>query len=145
MNDHKINFFGTAGIRARAGQYPLEQTTLIKIGQVLANFFIKKYGKNNKILICCDTRRSSHLIKSLIKAGLLSKQTLIYDAQVLSTPAAIYLVHELKSYDAGIIITASHNLYQDNGIKIVDRLIGNLTNLEELEISSAILDQDTQV
>ena len=136
------NLFGTAGIRAKAGKYPLDQVTLVKIGQVLASFFINKYGKNSKILICCDTRKSAYLIKALIKAGLLSNQVLIYDAQVLSTPAAIYLVHELKSYDAGIIITASHNPFQDNGIKLIDKITGNLTNLAELEISSLILNQE---
>lgn len=136
------NLFGTAGIRAKAGTYPLDQAGLLVIGQVLASFFINKYGKNSKILIACDPRSSSYLIKALIKAGLLSKQVLIYDAQVLSTPAVIYLVHELKSYDAGLIITASHNPYQDNGIKIIDRLSGNLSSQEELALSSAILQQD---
>lgn len=137
MNKPK-NLFGTAGIRAQAGQYPLDKDTLIKLGEVLASFIINKYGKNNKVLIACDTRSSSYYIKSLLKAGLLSKQVLIYDAQVLSTPAVIYLVHELKSYDAGIIITASHNPYTDNGIKIVDRNNGNLNQLEELAITSKL-------
>lgn len=141
---NKPNLFGTAGIRAKAGTYPLDQATLIKIGEVLASFFINKYGKNSKILIACDTRKSSYLIKALIKAGLLNNQVLIYDAQILSTPAVNYLVHELKSYHAGIIITASHNPYQDNGIKIIDQLNGNLTNLDELEISDAIFNQDKQ-
>lgn len=136
------NLFGTAGIRAQAGQYPLDQTTLLKLGQVLTKFFINRYGPNCHILIAGDTRASSYLIKSLIKAGLLSGQVLVYDAQVLPTPAVMYLVHELKKYDAGIIITASHNPYTDNGIKIVDRLTGHLTNHLELEISAQILNPD---
>lgn len=133
------NIFGTAGIRAQAGQYPLDQTTLLKLGQVLTKFFINKYGPNCHILIASDTRTSSYFIKSLIKAGLLSGQVLVYDAQILPTPTVMYLVHELKKYDAGIIITASHNPYTDNGIKLVDRLTGHLTNDAELEISAHIL------
>ncbi len=142
MNKLK-NLFGTAGIRAQAGEHPLDKHTLIKLGEIFADFFINKYGKNNKILIACDTRSSSYYIKSLLKAGLLSKQVLIYDAQVLSTPAVIYLVHELKSYDAGIIITASHNPYTDNGIKIIDRQTGNLPLSEELAITSQLAEKVT--
>jgi len=142
---NKTNFFGTAGIRATAGKYPLNFETLPKIGSVLANFLINKYGENPKILIACDTRVSGYIIKSLLKSGLLTKQVSVYDTQVLSTPAVIYLVHELKNYDAGIIITASHNPYKDNGIKLIDRISGNLGYEEELEISHAILNFNSEL
>ena len=135
------NIFGTAGIRANAGKYPLDFETLPNIGIVLANFFNNKYGCKSKILIACDTRASAYLIKSLIKTGLLTNNIDVYDAQVLPTPAVIYLVHEIKSYDAGIIITASHNPYDDNGIKIIDRTSGNLSVQEEQLITSQILNQ----
>lgn len=133
------NIFGTAGIRAQAGQFPLDTETLLKIGKTLASFFINKYGPNANLLIACDTRASSDLIKALIKSGLLTKQLNIYDAQILPTPVVNYMVHELKNYDAGIIITASHNPYTDNGIKLVDRVTGNLSLQEELDLSNAIL------
>lgn len=135
------NLFGTAGIRALAGKYPLDNENIYKIGTSLAAFFINKYGINANVLIACDTRASSDLIKSLIKSGMLTQKINVYDAQVLSTPAAIYLVHELNKYDAGIIITASHNPYTDNGIKIVDRISGSLSNIEELEISNMVINK----
>lgn len=139
------NLFGTGGIRAHAGNFPLDIETLPKIGVILANFFIKKYGTNAHILIAGDTRASSVLIKALVKSGLLTKQLNIYDAQILPTPVVNYMVHELKNYDAGIIITASHNPHTDNGIKLVDKTTGNLTLQEELEISNAILNQDIKL
>ena len=139
------NIFGTAGIRAKAGQYPLDSETLFQLGRVLAKFFIHKYGNDTNILIACDTRASAYLIKSLIKAGLLTSHIRLYDAQVLPTPAVLYLVHELKAYDGGVIITASHNPYTDNGVKIVDRTNGALSTLEELMISNALLTQNNDL
>jgi phosphoglucosamine mutase len=138
------NIFGTAGIRSQAGQYPLDQKTLIKLGRAISQLVINKYGKNARILIANDTRISSDLIKTFIKCGLLQKQIYAYDAQVLPTPAVHYLVHKMNLYDCGIIITASHNPYTDNGIKIVDRLNGNLENQEELFISNNV-DEDENI
>lgn len=133
------NIFGTAGMRASAGTYPLDKETVLKFGHALADFIIKKHGPKAKILIAGDTRSSTNLIKAQLKAGLLERSVLVYDAQVLPTPIVHYLVHQLKSYDFGIIITASHNPYTDNGIKLIERNKGYLSTEEEIEISQAVV------
>lgn len=129
------NIFGTAGIRSRIGQYPLNPDTLIKLGRAIAKFAIDKHGKYPRILLANDTRMSSDLMKALIKVGLLQFPVKIYDAQILPTPAAYYLVNKINSYNCGIVITASHNPHTDNGIKIVDQLSCELSEQDELFIS----------
>jgi len=113
-------WFGTDGIRKKVGHAPLTIEHLPKLGFAIGQQIINRYGPHAHLLLGHDTRISCSFIKAAIETGLLLHPITIHDAQILSTPAVCRLVKENPQMSAGIIITASHNHYQDNGIKIVD-------------------------
>lgn len=115
-----IHLFGTDGIRTIVGKFPIELPTLISLGNAIGMWINTAIGKDAKLLIGHDTRQSCSMIKSALKTGLLCEQQTIYDAGIITTPMACLLT-ENGSFDVGIIISASHNPYQDNGIKIVTK------------------------
>lgn len=129
-----MNLFGTDGIRNRFGTNPLKTENLIDLARAIYSWSITKY-ESPKILIAHDTRISSYLTKSSITTGLLEHNVSIYDAQVLPTPGVYNLVQKQKLFDFGIVITASHNPYYDNGIKIVDSQVDKLEEKDEKLIS----------
>jgi phosphoglucosamine mutase len=124
--------FGTDGIRAAVGTPPLTSHHLVTLGSALG-FWLTTYLKAQSIIIAHDTRISCPFIKAALKAGLLSFPLEVHDAHVLPTPALFYQVNQ-GIYDAGIMITASHNQYSDNGIKIFTKR-GKLTADQEQTIS----------
>ena len=129
------NLFGTDGVRSKVGNNVFVSENLPKLGNAIAKWAISKYI-NPKILIVHDTRISCSFVKSALKSGLLLNPVSIFDAQVLPTPA----VALIKNYfNIAIIISASHNPWQDNGIKIVDLAYGKLNLKDELEISGIYL------
>lgn len=140
--DNIKNLFGTDGIRNKVGKYPFTLQDLPKLGQALAIWAIEKYGSQANILIISDTRISCPWVKSSLKSGLLIFPVNIYDAGILPTPAVFYLMRKLKKFHASIVISASHNSFQDNGIKIIDSKTGKLNYIDELAISSLL---DSQV
>lgn len=133
-----MNLFGTDGIRTRFGDYPLNIDNLIDLGKSIC-LWAKSKSKLPKIVIATDTRISASLIKSLLMSGLLQYETEIYDAQILPTPVIYNLVQKQKLFDFGIVITASHNLYQDNGIKVIDKTQDKLSKDDEELISDIFL------
>lgn len=110
-------FFGTDGIRGRANTAPLDPVTLIEIGAVLGRLMRERGGIDGGLLIAHDGRRSADMIFGALSAGLCSEGVEVFDGGLLTTPA---LAHEtrLGPYQAGIMISASHNPSQDNGIKL---------------------------
>ena len=104
--------FGTDGIRGRANEN-LTVDMAYKIGQ-----YVGKTYKGGKILIGKDTRLSSSMLEAALSAGLSACGCNVYQLDVCSTPALVYLVRN-EDFDGGIMITASHNPYYDNGIKII--------------------------
>ncbi len=131
-----MNYFGTDGIRGKFGEQLLNITRLPVVGNALAQWAYKKY-KEPKILIAHDTRVSCALLKALLKSSLLQYPIKIFDAHVLPTPAVAQLLKN-NSIDCGIIISASHNAFGDNGIKIIDAKTGKLSQEDEQEISFLI-------
>lgn len=107
----KSKLFGTDGIRARVGNFPLDDRSLIKLGNSIGEIF-----RGFKILIGIDTRASGERIKELIAAGISSRAEVFY-CGVIPTPGISYIIGH-SHFDYGIMITASHNPYYDNGIKI---------------------------
>lgn len=124
--------FGTDGIRTAVGTPPLTSHDLVTLGSALGTWFTS-YLKAQSIIIAHDTRISCPFIKAALKAGLLSFPLEVHDANVLPTPALFYHVTQ-GMYDVGIMITASHNPYSDNGIKIFTKR-GKLTADQEKTIS----------
>ncbi|HTV65500.1 MAG TPA: phosphoglucosamine mutase [Bryocella sp.] len=108
--------FGTDGIRGVAGQYPLDQRTVLAIGRALGDR-LKARDAAPRVVVGQDTRESSAWISSALAAGLESAQVDVVSAGVITTPAIAYLTRA-NSFSAGIVISASHNPWQDNGIKV---------------------------
>lgn len=128
--EKKINF-GTDGIRGHADQYPFTEQTLINLGIAIALWSISKYENEPTLLIGHDTRESCNKIKKALKKGLLNFPIKIVDAEILPTPAVCQIINKSKNFDFGIIISASHNPYQDNGIKIIDAKTIKLNHKDE--------------
>ncbi len=114
------NLFGTDGIRKTVGQSPFTAHELPLLGWAIGNWLQAKYSKNIEVLIAHDTRQSADFIKAALKTGLLAHPITIHDAHILPTPAVSRLVQEHTKLLCGIVISASHNPYQDNGFKIFD-------------------------
>ncbi len=130
------NLFGTDGIRAIVGNEPLTASTLPIIGHAIALWAKKKYKMHPSILLAHDTRSSCYFIKATLKSGLLRHTIKLYDVLAVPTPTACLLIRENKLFDCGIIITASHNPYQYNGIKLIGSNGNKISTADEEEITS---------
>ncbi len=130
--------FGTDGIRGVAGQYPLDTDTVFRIGSALAHH-LKAKGPV-KVVIGQDTRESSEWIADTLTAGLESADATAVSAGVVTTPAIAYLART-EGFAAGIVISASHNPWTDNGIKIFGHDGFKLPDATELEIEKEIFSQ----
>ena len=125
--------FGTDGIRARAGQFPLDAATLPAIGQALG------LELGCKIIVGQDPRASSPWILERLKEGLEGTNASIVDAGVLPTPAIALLTQQTDAA-GGVMISASHNSYQDNGIKIFGANGRKLADREEERLEERVQD-----
>lgn len=133
------SFFGTDGIRAAVGTALFTQQHLPTVAQAIAAWLKTTHAKNSsrpRIVIIHDTRNSCAYIKSVFKMVFLANSIDVYDAGVLPTPAATYLLQKYD-FDCALVISASHNAWHDNGIKIIDRS-GKLTADAETAITAAI-------
>ena len=108
--------FGTDGIRSVAGEYPLDRQTVFAIGRALGQRLAARHPEAC-VLIGQDTRESSAWISSVLAAGLEASHVRVVSAGVITTPGIAYLTRG-NHFSAGIVISASHNPWQDNGIKI---------------------------
>ena len=137
MNNNAINkkIFGTDGIRGTYGEFPLEDANVIELGIAISGWANKKYGNTPKAVIAYDTRESSELIYMFLSIGMFLYDIELYDAGIVPTPALAQLVQNNDEFDFGIMITASHNPYQDNGIKIIDKKTGKLSKEDEKQIT----------
>lgn len=108
--------FGTDGIRGKANVYPITPELVLKLGQAIGVYFKEHYAKP-RILIGKDTRRSGYLLEQALSAGICSVGVDSFFLGPLPTPGIAYLTRGMR-VNAGIVISASHNPYDDNGIKI---------------------------
>lgn len=113
-----MKYFGTDGFRGEANQ-DLTLYHAIKIGRFLGYYFNKEKNGNGKIVIGKDTRRSSYMFEYALSAGITSSGSDAYLLHVTTTPSVSYVVRS-EDFDCGVMITASHNPYHDNGIKIIN-------------------------
>lgn len=109
--------FGTDGIRGEAGKFPLDAATIETIGASLATRLKEKLGRPPLIVIGRDTRESGEWIERALIAGASGAGAELRSAGVITTPGVAFLVRSLPA-DAGVVLSASHNAFQDNGIKI---------------------------
>ncbi len=111
--------FGTDGIRGVAGEYPLDPATVFAVGIALGRWATGIHGAGPEVLIGMDTRESGGWISSTIAAGLAETGARVRFAGLITTPGVAYLTRT-RDFVAGVMISASHNPYRDNGIKVFD-------------------------
>lgn len=109
--------FGTDGIRGHAGEFPLDEKTVRTIGASLTRQFREKLGRDPQFVTGRDTRESGESIEAAFHAGAVAAGAKCLSAGVITTPGVAYLTSHFDR-DAGVVISASHNPYQDNGIKV---------------------------
>ena len=114
-----MKYFGTDGFRGEANKN-LNVYHAFKIGRFIGDYFSKKNNGRGKILIGKDTRRSSYMFEDALSAGITSSGSNAHLLHVTPTPSVSYITRT-EDFDCGIMITASHNPYNDNGIKILNK------------------------
>lgn len=129
--------FGTDGIRGEANRYPMDAAVAFSVGQAVARIFRKSEHKT-RVIIGKDTRISGYMLESSLEAGISSMGGISYLVRVLPTPGIAFIAESMRA-DAGIVISASHNPYQDNGIKIFSGRGYKLSDDQEEEIENLVL------
>ena len=128
--------FGTDGIRGIPGEYPLDDATLERVGLALGKY-VRAHGSQPRILIGRDTRESGTHIANVIARGLAASGAEPVSADVLTTPGVAWLVNQ-EGFAAGVVISASHNPYHDNGVKLISSAGMKFPDAVEAEIESHI-------
>jgi phosphoglucosamine mutase len=118
MKTMKKQYFGTDGIRGEVGQFPIVPEFMTRLGYAAGKVFTKdvKPGERCKVLIGKDTRISGYLLEAALEAGFAAAGVDVMLCGPMPTPGVAYLTKALR-LTAGVVISASHNPYQDNGIK----------------------------
>src|ERR1700733_13771874 len=137
--------FGTDGIRGIPGAYPLDDSTLERLGFVLGEFLLPSYAAQQsskaRVLVGRDTRESGPHIAAQIARGLCAAGAEAVSAGVLTTPGVAWLVSR-EGFSAGVVISASHNPYHDNGVKLISASGMKFPDAIEAEIETRILGAD---
>ncbi len=134
--------FGTDGIRGIANMEPMTVETAMRVGQALARLCRRKNGKTRvKIVIGKDTRLSGYMLETAIASGICSMGSDVLLAGPLPTPGIAFMTSSMRA-DAGIVISASHNPYYDNGIKVFSSNGYKLPDHEEAWIEHAVYNMD---
>lgn len=132
--------FGTDGIRGIANEYPITPEVALRIGRAVARVLKAQIPGRHKVVIGKDTRVSGYMLETALTSGLVSEGARVLLTGPVPTPAVAHLTQSMAC-DAGIMLTASHNPYQDNGIKIFGPDGFKLNDSLEEQIEAIILDQ----
>jgi len=132
-----VKLFGTDGIRGEANRYPMDGTTAFKVGQAVTHL-LRKADPRPQIVVGRDTRISGYMLERSFEAGIASMGGTPYSVEVLPTAGIAFIAKEMGA-DAGVVISASHNPFQDNGIKIFFSNGFKLSNEEEGVVENLIL------
>jgi phosphoglucosamine mutase len=135
--------FGTDGIRAVAGQFPLDPTTIFAVGLALGHS-LHNTSAQPAVLLGRDTRESSPWIAATLAAGLRASGARVESAGIVPTPAVAFLVRT-HGFQAGVVLSASHNPWQDNGIKLFGADGFKLADAVELAMEDEILHHAAQI
>ena len=130
-----MKYFGTDGIRGRCGEYPITPDFMLKLGWAVGKVF-SEHGRS-KILIGKDTRISGYMFESALQAGLSAAGVDVLLLGPMPTPAVAYLTRTFHA-EAGIVISASHNGYKDNGIKFFSAQGTKLSDAVEAAIEDKL-------
>ncbi len=136
--------FGTDGIRGKANKHPMTPEMCVQVGKAVALYFRKKNNREkHRIVIGKDTRLSGYMIESALTAGIISMGVDVLLVGPMPTPAVSHLTKSLNC-DAGIVISASHNPAEDNGIKIFDTKGYKLSESIEAKIEELIFSTELE-
>ncbi len=146
MKNRGRRLFGTDGIRGLANHDPMTPEMSLKLGKALT--YTLRQGKNSTkkptIVIGKDTRLSGYIFEQALSSGIASMGADVFLVGPLPTPAIAFITVSMRA-DAGIVISASHNPYEDNGIKIFDRYGYKLPDEKEMEIENLIWNGDEKL
>ncbi len=117
MIKNTTKLFGTDGIRGRVNEFPITAEVALRTGKAVANVLRSSTARKNRVLIGKDTRISGYMLETALTSGLVSMGMDVYLVGPMPTPAVAHLTKSMGAV-AGIMITASHNPYEDNGLKI---------------------------
>ncbi len=132
--------FGTDGIRCLVNKEPLSVETCLKISKSVAYLLKNKKNHNSRVVICKDTRLSGYLYEPVITAGFISMGMEVILVGPLPTPAVPLMIKTLRA-DIGVMITASHNTYEYNGLKFFDKNGFKLNPKIEKKVERIVLNQ----
>jgi len=135
-----MRLFGTDGIRGTVNEHPMTPETVLRIGMAAASLLREKHGRN-MILIGKDTRLSGYIIESALTSGICSMGMNVTLVGPIPTPGVAYLIRTLR-LDAGIVISASHNPFEDNGIKFFSSEGYKLSDELERKIEGLVKEDD---
>lgn len=139
MNHTIRKLFGTDGVRGVANIHPMTTEIAMQIGRAIA-FLVKNKSKGHHIVIGKDTRLSGYMIENALAAGICSMGVNVQLLGPMPTPGIAFITTSMRA-DAGVVISASHNPFQDNGIKIFSRDGFKLPDAKEAEIEELIFSQ----
>lgn len=130
--------FGTDGIRGEANRHPMDAAMAFSVGQAIT-YLLKRENHRTRVIIGKDTRISGYMLESSLESGITSMGGNPYLVGVLPTPGIAFITQSMRA-DVGIVISASHNPFQDNGIKIFSGNGYKLSDEEEEVIEKLILE-----
>jgi phosphoglucosamine mutase len=133
--------FGTDGVRGVANIEPMTSETALRLGRAVAYVFRREQGRRHKIIIGKDTRVSGYMLETAMASGICSMGVDVLLVGAVPTPGIAFLTRSLRA-DAGAVISASHNPFQDNGIKFFSSKGFKLPDDLELEIERLVLDTE---
>jgi len=145
MNEGR-RLFGTDGVRGVANLEPITSETALKLGRALAYVFRASAGRHRRILIGKDTRLSGYMLETAMASGICSMGADVWLVGPMPTPGIAFLTRSMRA-DAGVVISASHNPFADNGIKFFSREGFKLDDaterrIEELTLEAGALERE---
>jgi len=138
-----MRLFGTDGVRGVAGRHPLDEPTIERLGAALVRA-LPDPGRPLRLLVGRDTRESGPWIERSLARGICSQGATLTSAGVIPTPAVAYITRSL-GFDAGLVISASHNPFQDNGIKVFSGRGEKFSETLEQHIEEIVADTSWEV
>lgn len=136
MSSRKL--FGTDGIRGKANTYPMTGEIAFVLGRAVTSYFQQNFSRKPLIIIGKDTRLSCYMLEQAFSAGVCSQGGRAILTGPLPTPGVAFVTQSMRA-DAGVMISASHNSFEDNGIKIFDRTGHKLPDDIELVLEKMVL------
>jgi len=139
LSTTRQKLFGTDGVRGVANSEPITSETALRLGRALAHVFKNSTGRHRRILIGKDTRLSGYMLETAMASGICSMGVDVWLVGPLPTPAIAFLTRGMRA-DAGVVISASHNPFEDNGIKFFSREGFKLDDATENRIEELVFD-----